>query len=91
MRPGDKILFFLFFSAWMFFEENKSKIVQGSGGVVDFSSLFDNAINQKDSFIPFQDSKVSIFWFYFLGCMQLKAALAAFNFQDTKINQAKLT
>ena len=77
MRPGDKILFFLFFSAWMFFEENKSKIVQGSGGVVDFSSLFDNAINQKDSFIPFQDSKVSIFWFYFLGYTQLNAALAA--------------
>ena len=68
------LLIFLFFSAWMFFEDNKDKIVRGSGGVVDFSSLFDNAINQKDSFIPFQDSKVSIFWFYFLGCMQLKAA-----------------
>ena len=62
------LLIYLFFSAWMFFEDNKAKIVRGSGGVVDFSSLFDNAINQKDSFIPFQDSKVSIFWFYFLGC-----------------------
>ena len=47
----------------MFFEDNKANIVRGSEGVVDFSSLFDNAINQKDSFIPFQDSKVSIFWF----------------------------
>ena len=78
MWPDDKILLiFLFFSAWMFFEDNKANIVRGSGGVVDFSSLFDNAINQKDSFIPFQDSKVSIFWFYFLGYTQLKAALAA--------------
>ena len=69
------LLIFLFFSAWMFFEENKGNIVRGSGGVVDFSTLFDNAINQKDSFIPFQDSKVSIFWFYFLGCTQLKGSL----------------
>ena len=58
----------------MFFEENKAKIVRGSGGVVDFSSLFDNAINQKDSFIPFQDSKVSIFWFYFTLVFRLHAA-----------------
>ena len=69
----------------MFFEENKSKIVRGSGGVVDFSSLFDNAINQKDSFIPFQDSKVSILRFYFLAAQrQLKGALTAsyaFNFR----------
>ena len=61
------LLIFIFFSAWMFFEDNKANIVRGSEGVVDFSSLFDNAINQKDSFIPFQDSKVSIFWFLIMS------------------------
>ena len=60
----------------MFFEENNANTVPGTR-MVDFSSLFDNAINQKDSFIPFQNSKVSIFWFYFLGYTQLNAALAA--------------
>jgi len=51
----SKLIYFLTTLAWFFYKENRHAVL--NDGTFDFTPLFDNAINQKSSCIPFHQNK----------------------------------